>query len=145
MMPVGRSGRCLSRAGQQLGLLEIARTRGLGAGGATTLPPGQRDASGFWFPAGYRTPMDLFTPRQRSLQAKQRALKPGRARRPPGQARSAGQVSPAAETAPLPLLITEVPAADSPAPGRAPLAHVAEPRAPRPAAASCVDSPGRSV
>lgn len=36
------------------------------------LPPGRRDANGFWIPAGYDSPAALFTPQQRRLQEKQR-------------------------------------------------------------------------
>ncbi len=36
------------------------------------LPPGRRDASGFWIPEGYETPTSLFSPHQRRLQEKQR-------------------------------------------------------------------------
>lgn len=40
----------------------------------SVLPPGQRDASGFWYPASCSNPMELFTPYQRSLQEKQRSV-----------------------------------------------------------------------
>ena len=40
----------------------------------SVLPPGKRDASGFWYPASCRHPMELFTPYQRSLQEKQRSV-----------------------------------------------------------------------
>ena len=46
----------------------------------STLPPGRRDASGFWIPAGYDDPSELFTPQQRRLQAKQRDAQRGRRR-----------------------------------------------------------------
>lgn len=36
------------------------------------LPPGRRDATGFWIPEGYEAPEDLFSPHQRRLQEKQR-------------------------------------------------------------------------
>ena len=39
---------------------------------ATLLPPGRRDADGFWFPEGYPEPESLFSPHQRRLQEKQR-------------------------------------------------------------------------
>jgi hypothetical protein len=45
------------------------------------LPPGRRDAEGFWIPDGYESPGDLFTPRQRRAQARQRVLQ--RSRRSP--------------------------------------------------------------
>jgi hypothetical protein len=36
------------------------------------LPPGRRDADGFWYPEGYPEPESLFSPHQRRLQEKQR-------------------------------------------------------------------------
>ena len=57
---------------EDLALLEIARGRA--ARDETTLPPGRRDDSGFWYPAAYRDPKELFTPHQRSMQAKQRQV-----------------------------------------------------------------------
>jgi len=39
---------------------------------ATLLPPGRRDADGFWYPEGYPEPESLFSPHQRRLQEKQR-------------------------------------------------------------------------
>ena len=36
------------------------------------LPPGRRDADGFWIPDGYDDPEALFSPHQRHLQEKQR-------------------------------------------------------------------------
>ena len=44
------------------------------AGEDSVLPPGRRDASGFWYPASCRNPSELFTPYQRSLQEKQRTV-----------------------------------------------------------------------
>src|SRR5262245_27921348 len=46
------------------------------------LPPGQRDPCGFWFPAGYLEPGDIFTAAQRQLQAKQRQVQRRRHRAP---------------------------------------------------------------
>ena len=48
----------------------------------STLPPGQRDAGGFWYPSGYVDPGDIFTPAQRKLQAKQRQVQRHRLDRP---------------------------------------------------------------
>ena len=47
------------------------------------LPPGHRDASGFWIPEGYDVPEALFSPHQRRLQEKQRQAH--RARRERGE------------------------------------------------------------
>ena len=47
------------------------------------LPPGRRDASGFWIPEGYAAPEALFSPHQRRLQEKQRQAH--RARRERGE------------------------------------------------------------
>src|SRR5262245_48373398 len=47
----------------------------------SVLPLGKRDASGFWYPASCRHPMELFTPYQRSLQEKQRSVHRERRRR----------------------------------------------------------------
>ena len=138
-MPAVRSGRRASREDEQLGLLEIARARGLESQEDTALPPGRRDASGFWFPAAYSDPMNLFTPHQRSLQAKQRVLKSRRSHAAPPSA-------PSAEHLARPLAMADA------APGAscslsAPAARPgdAEPRAQREPGAACVDSPRRSV
>jgi hypothetical protein len=56
-----------------LGLLEIILPRGGSESGDSGLS-GQLDASGFWFPSGYRMPGDIFTPEQRRMQDKQRAV-----------------------------------------------------------------------
>jgi hypothetical protein len=58
-----------------------------GADGAAQplVPEGHRDADGFWFPQGYASPSELFTPQQRRAQARQRALRRhGAALTPPG-------------------------------------------------------------
>jgi hypothetical protein len=55
-----------------MGLLEVILPHGGHDDAVTTLPPGQRDTGGFWFPTGYTQPGDIFTPAQRKLQAKQR-------------------------------------------------------------------------
>jgi hypothetical protein len=57
-----------------LGLLEVILPRGAPSEAITALPAGQRDSGGFWFPAGYSQPGDIFTPAQRRLQAKQRQV-----------------------------------------------------------------------
>lgn len=79
----------------------------------SVLPPGKRDASGFWYPARCRTPMELFTPYQRSLQEKQRSVH--RTRRGRGAARaSEDDTEPAGipacdQTVPLPAPRSEAP------------------------------------
>ena len=57
-----------------MGLLEVILPHGSHDGTVSTLPPGQRDTGGFWFPEGYTDPGDIFTPAQRKLQAKQRQV-----------------------------------------------------------------------
>jgi hypothetical protein len=57
-----------------MGLLEVILPHGGHDETASTLPPGQRDTGGFWFPDGYTQPGDIFTPAQRRLQAKQRQV-----------------------------------------------------------------------
>ncbi len=57
-----------------LGLLEVILPRGGSESVASPLPEGRRDDSGFWYPTGYGQPGDIFTPQQRRLQAKQRAI-----------------------------------------------------------------------
>ena len=55
-------------------LLEVILPHGSHDGTVSSLPPGQRDTGGFWFPEGYTQPGDIFTPAQRKLQAKQRQV-----------------------------------------------------------------------
>jgi hypothetical protein len=57
-----------------LGLLEIILPQSSRLDPIPTLPGGQRDTGGFWFPSGYTQPSDIFTPAQRKLQAKQRLV-----------------------------------------------------------------------
>jgi hypothetical protein len=57
-----------------MGLLEVILPHGSPDESVSTLPPGQRDTGGFWFPEGYTQPGDIFTPVQRKLQAKQRQV-----------------------------------------------------------------------
>ena len=57
-----------------MGLLEVILPHGSPDESVSTLPPGQRDTGGFWFPEGYTQPGDIFTPAQRKLQAKQRQV-----------------------------------------------------------------------
>jgi hypothetical protein len=137
-MAVARSRRRTSDIDERLGLLEIARAHAILEEEGTSLPPGQRDGSGFWFPAGYRDPLALFTPHQRSLQAKQRLLKNRRSRpaQPP--------MRPSVEVAARPPLAADAPAATA-APAPAPSPRAAEPRVHRSTEFPRVDSSGRSV
>jgi hypothetical protein len=48
------------------------------------MPEGRRDRDGFWFPAAYAAPAELFTPQQRRAQARQREARRGGALTPPG-------------------------------------------------------------
>jgi len=57
-----------------LGLLEIILPQSSRLDPIPTLPAGQRDKGGFWFPSRYTQPSDIFTPAQRKLQAKQRLV-----------------------------------------------------------------------
>jgi len=120
------------RQGEDLALLEIARARGVDLDDTTTLPPGRRDDSGFWFPAAYREPRELFTPQERSLQAKQRLVQRRRHR---------SATAPAAlqeGTVPLPAPLTDA------LPGMGVAAR--SPHARRDGSGhERVDSPGRSV
>lgn len=71
----------------------------------SVLPPGKRDASGFWYPASCRHPMELFTPYQRSLQEKQRSVHRERRRRVAASRDEASDP----EEAPVPLCDQTVP------------------------------------
>ena len=51
---------------------------------APPMPEGRRDRDGFWYPAAYGTPAELFTPQQRRAQARQREARRGGALTPPG-------------------------------------------------------------
>jgi len=135
-MAVARSRRRTPDMDERLGLLEIARAHAILEQEGTSLPPGQRDASGFWFPAGYTDPLALFTPHQRSLQAKQRLLKNGRSQPP------APPTRPSAEVAARPPLVTDAPVA---AAGQSAPPRTAEPSVHRSTEFPRVDSSGRSV
>ena len=63
-----------------IGLLEVMLPNSAEEAAVVFLPPGQRDVGGFWFPAGYTAPGDIFTPAQRRLQAKQRQVQRNRHR-----------------------------------------------------------------
>ena len=74
MSPVKRRRRLPTLVNRGLGLLEVIFPRGSAGDSDSCLPPGQRDASGFWYPAQYARPGDIFTPQQRQLQAAQRSI-----------------------------------------------------------------------
>ncbi|HET8947732.1 MAG TPA: hypothetical protein VFQ07_12190 [Candidatus Polarisedimenticolia bacterium] len=65
--------------------------------GGSVLPPGKRDASGFWYPARCRTPMELFTPYQRSLQEKQRTVHRERRHRVPDRSEAVSEAMPVSD------------------------------------------------
>jgi hypothetical protein len=109
--PVG-DGQVLKRrdAPALLALLEVGRDP---EEDGSVLPPGKRDASGFWYPARCRTPMELFTPYQRSLQEKQRSVHRERRHRRVARTRAAAGTIPAVpsdQQVPLPPLLPEMPA-----------------------------------
>ena len=70
--------------------------------GGSVLPPGKRDPSGFWYPARCRTPMELFSPYQRSLQEKQRSVHRERRRRVAAPATPPEAMGPSDRRLPLP-------------------------------------------
>ena len=71
-MPVSRGGGEVLRRRETPALLSLVDV--VATADESVLPPGQRDASGFWYPASCSDPMELFTPYQRSLQEKQRSV-----------------------------------------------------------------------
>lgn len=89
-----------------LGLLDVILPRGVQCDPLTALPAGQRDSGGFWFPAGYSHPGEIFTAAQRRLQAKQRQVQ--RVRN--GRRGKAPAIAPESERA----AASEPPPADSP-------------------------------
>lgn len=74
MSPVKRRRQVPTLINRGLGLLEVILPRGSSDEGESVLPPGQRDSSGFWFPAGYSEPAEIFSAIQRELQANQRRI-----------------------------------------------------------------------
>src|SRR5882672_6025556 len=74
MAPARRRRRLPTVIDRGLGLLEVVLPVGSMDSLISTLPDGQRDPGGFWFPLGYDQPGDIFTPQQRRLQAKQRQV-----------------------------------------------------------------------
>lgn len=57
-----------------MGLLEVVLPRGIPDDQESALPPGKRDPGGFWFPASYGDPSEIFSPTQRRMQATQRRI-----------------------------------------------------------------------
>jgi len=80
MSPAKRRRRLPTVINRGLGLLEVILPCGPGEAGGRFLPPGQRDVSGFWYPAGYDKPGDIFSPLQRELQENQRRIQKRRLR-----------------------------------------------------------------
>lgn len=74
MAPARRRRRLPTLIDRGLGVLEVVLPAGSEASLISTLPDGQRDPGGFWYPLGYEQPGDIFTPQQRRLQAKQRQV-----------------------------------------------------------------------
>lgn len=82
MAPMEKRRRLPTVIDRGLGLLEVILPSAGDDDPLTPLPPGQRDPGGFWFPAGYIQPADIFTPAQRKLQAKQRQVQRRRLKSP---------------------------------------------------------------
>lgn len=80
MAPARKRRRLPTLIDRGFGLLEVILPHGSGDDPISTLPEGQRDTGGFWFPSGYTRPGDIFTPAQRKLQAKQRQVQRQRSR-----------------------------------------------------------------
>ena len=80
MAPASKRRRLPTLVNRGLGLLEVTLPCGPGDDLVSTLPEGQRDAGGFWFPSGYARPGDIFTPERRKLQAKQQQVQRHRIR-----------------------------------------------------------------
>ncbi|PYT17814.1 MAG: hypothetical protein DMF51_01550 [Acidobacteria bacterium] len=74
MAPARKRRRLPTLIDRGIGLLEVILPHGSADDPISTLPEGQRDTAGFWFPSGYTRPGDIFTPEQRKLQAKQRQV-----------------------------------------------------------------------
>ena len=108
MSLVGSRRRPPEREPEGFGLLQIARSLAEEEP-SSVLPPGRRDASGFWLPTAYRDARELFTAYQRSLQEKQRSVQ--RERRS-GATATTAECEPAEVTIPLPPQCTDGPPAD---------------------------------
>jgi len=86
----GGNGQVVKRRAEPL-LLSLLEDGRDAEDGGSVLPPGKRDASGFWYPASCRTPAELFTPYQRSLQEKQRTVHRERRHRVAARAHAASE------------------------------------------------------
>ncbi len=116
MAPASKRRRLPTLVNRGLGLLEVILPCGPGDDLLSTLPEGQRDAGGFWFPSGYAQPGDIFTPERRKLQAKQQQVQRHRIRSrhdlPPIVSGSEGTGA-ADRPVPLPPPFPEAPGAGS--------------------------------
>jgi hypothetical protein len=83
MAPAKKRRRLPTLINRGLGLIEVILPRGGSECIVSPLPEGRRDDAGFWYPVGYDQPGDIFTPQQRRLQEKQRAIQRDRRRRSP--------------------------------------------------------------
>jgi hypothetical protein len=83
MAPAKKRRRLPTLINRGLGLIEVILPRGGSESIVSPLPEGRRDDAGFWYPVGYDQPADIFTPQQRRLQEKQRAIQRDRRRRLP--------------------------------------------------------------
>jgi hypothetical protein len=133
MSPVKRRRRLPTVIDRGLGLLEVILPRGISESSGSSLPPGQRDDSGFWFPAGYDRPGDIFSPLQRELQETQRRIQRRRLSKPspavvrggedgaPLRERSSAE-APALDADRSPLRLKGTPAGrEDPSPGEIPV------------------------
>jgi hypothetical protein len=119
MAPVRRRRRLPTLIDRGLGLLEVILPSGAEPEApALPLPEGRRDETGFWFPARFRRPSEIFTVQQRRLQAKQREVQrrrrvpdrvsaPKPAQRMTAAPDAAGCVSPGEVSVPLPPPLCE--------------------------------------
>ena len=139
MSPVKRRRRLPTLVNRGLGLLEVIFPRGPEGEGDSCLPPGQRDASGFWYPANYARPGDIFTPQQRQLQAAQRSIQRrrmnGDAAQPPREEAcgSSPPKAPPETQAASPPPAGPPPPSEMAVPLPSVLSEAAEPRSSRPA------------
>ena len=62
MAPARKRRRLPTLIDRGIGLLEVILPHGSADDPISTLPEGQRDTAGFWFPSGYTRPGDIFTP-----------------------------------------------------------------------------------
>jgi hypothetical protein len=112
MAPARKRRRLPTLIDRGLGLLEVILPRGAQSDPVTALPAGQRDSGGFWYPAGYAQPGDIFTPAQRRLQAKQRQVQRVRVMKPAAGESGQATPGPADRSLPLPPPALEAPGAD---------------------------------